>query len=281
MRFKISSFFLWIIVNYYHSEGKLAETNIKCEYSYGGRHLNIKELCRVMWEDTCASEYTRVTHACKTAGCSEGHVTVDGNKYFKRSKCALPMEKVKIRKDFATSQWKEPKAIKIHQSHTAETSAEEVSVLPEFNSARAEAGLLPEHECEAQQNEKGCKKKENISLFFQTTAGMLALIRPYGIALSMTEMFTSESYSQVFLFILRTFCGNLEHFNSLRYLGYDRACGLVPFLKDQAQNGSAGAKVLLDNVQYLVDIFHVSKHTEEVCMPPENELSSSPASAKV
>ena len=30
----------------------------------------------------------------------------------------------------------------------------------------------------------------------------------------------------------------------LRYLGYDRACGLVPFLKNQAQNGSAGAKVL-------------------------------------
>ena len=23
----------------------------------------------------------------------------------------------------------------------------------------------------------------------------------------------------------------------LRYLGYDRACGLVPFLKNQAQNG--------------------------------------------
>ena len=42
------------------------------------------------------------------------------------------------------------------------------------------------------------------------------------------------------------------------------------FLKNQAQNGSAGAKVLLDNVQFLVDIFHVSKHTEEVCMPPEN-----------
>jgi len=116
-----------------------------------------------------------------------------------------------------------------------------------------------------QQNEKGCKKKENISLFFQTTAGMLALIRPCGIVVSMTEMFTSESYTQVFLFILRTFCGNLEHFNRLRYLGYDRACGLVPFFKkNRAQNGSAGAKVLLDNVQFLVDIFHVSKHTEEV-----------------
>ena len=62
----------------------------------------------------------------------------------------------------------------------------------------------------------------------------------------------------------------MEHFKRLRYLGYDRACGLMPFLKNQAQNGSAGAKLLIDNVQFLVDIFHVSKHTEEVCMPPEN-----------
>ena len=28
--------------------------------------------------------------------------------------------------------------------------------------------------------------------------------------------------------------------------------------------------MLLDNVQFLVDIFHVSKHTKEVCMPAEN-----------
>ena len=40
------AWFLWIIVNYYHSKGKLAETDIKCEYLYGGRHLNIEELCR-------------------------------------------------------------------------------------------------------------------------------------------------------------------------------------------------------------------------------------------
>ena len=28
--------------------------------------------------------------------------------------------------------------------------------------------------------------------------------------------------------------------------------------------------MLLDSVQFLVDIFHVSKRTEEVCMPLEN-----------
>ena len=156
-----------------------------------------------------------------------------------------------------------------HQSPSAETT-DEVSVPPEFNTAKSEAGLIPEDVCLEQQGSKGCKKKENISLFFQTTAGMLALIRPCGMIVGMTEMFTSESYTQAFLFILRTFCGDLEDFKRLKYLGYDRACGLVPFLKNQAKNGSVGAKLLMENVNFLVDIFHVSKHTEDVCMPSDN-----------
>jgi len=85
-----------------------------------------------------------------------------------------------------------------------------------------------------------------------------------------TELFTSESYTQVFLFLLRTFCSDVNDFKRLKYLGYNRACGLVPFLKNQAKNGSAGAKLLMENVQFLVDIFHVSKHTEEVCMPSDD-----------
>ena len=65
-----------------------------------------------------------------------------------------------------------------HQLQTEETLEEEVNVPPEFNSARAGVGLLPGDECVGQQNAKGCKKKEYISLFFQTTVGMLAVIRP-------------------------------------------------------------------------------------------------------
>ena len=82
-------------------------------------------------------------------------------------------------------------------------------------------------------------------------------------------MFTSESLTQVFLFVLRTLTKTPEQFLRLRYLGYDRACALEPFLKNQ-KNGSAGAKLLLEHVKFLVDIFHVAKHTEEACMPPTN-----------
>ena len=58
----------------------------------------------------------------------------------------------------------------------------------------------------------------------------------------------------------------------LQYLGYDRACDLKPFLQNQSRQGSAGAKLLLEQVKFLVDIFHCNKHTEPTCMPPENPL---------
>lgn len=96
---------------------------------------------------------------------------------------------------------------------------------------------------------------------------MLALIRPCGIVVAMTEMYTCESATQVFLFLLRTFVHDVNTVMRLKYLGYDRACDLKPFLVNQSKHGSAGAKLLLDNVKFLVDIFHCEKHTELTCMP--------------
>ena len=170
--------FLWIVVNYFSSKGKLADTDLKGEYYNSGKRLNTEDLCKVMWEDICVSTNEWVTHTCKTPGCTEGYVTVDGNEYLKRSKCALPMEKVKIRKDL-------PQVYK----------------------------CCPNSPLPGGKNQKPSK-----------------------------------------------FCASHQ----------SQACGLVPFLKDQAKNGSASAKLLMENVKFLVDIFHVSKHTEDVCMPPDN-----------
>ena len=86
----------------------------------------------------------------------------------------------------------------------------------------------------------------------------------------MTEMSISKSLTQVFLFILRTFLQDVADIGRLKYLGYDRACGLVPYLRNQAKNGSSGAILLLQRVKFLVDIFHVSNHTKAVCMPIDN-----------
>ena len=49
-------------------------------------------------------------------------------------------------------------------------------------------------------------KERKLHTFF-ITAGKLALIRPCGIVVNMTEM-----YTQVFIFLLRTFCADSEGF---------------------------------------------------------------------
>ena len=258
--------------------GVLNQTKIALEYSETRNHLNIQNICEKLWQDICHSTNKWVDHTCNTPGCKEGYITVDGNEYLKRSKCALPKEKVRIQRDLPTiyrcctnspvpggKSQKPSKFCAAHQVNDNNAS-HIVSVPTEFFSAATEKTLLPEDTIPLH----SCKKKENISLFFETTSGMLALVRPCGIVVSMTEMFTSESLTQVFLFILRTFTKTPEQFLRLRYLGYDRACALEPFLKNQKKNGSAGAKLLLEHVKFLVDIFHVAKHTEEACMPPTN-----------
>lgn len=166
-------------------------TNIQFQYANSGKHLNTEELRKATWADICVSKNKWVTHACQTPGCAEGYVTIDGNEYLKRSKCALPMEKVKIRRDLPEiykccpnsplpggKSQKPSKLCADHQSHV-ETTAE-VSVPPEYNTASTEAGLMREDVCLSQQGQTGCKRKQNISLFFQSTAGMLALINLAG-----------------------------------------------------------------------------------------------------
>ena len=116
----------------------------------------------------------------------------------------------------------------------------------------------------------GCKKAGNINRFYDRTAGLFAVVRPCGIIVNFTEMFTCESATQAYVFLYTTFGRNLKDLARLRYLGYDRACGLHPFLKNLEAKGSLGAEILLSNVKFLVDLFHCKKHTELCCMPPDN-----------
>ena len=273
------AWFVWIIISYYSQIKKLEE--ISFNVSAVTNRLEIEHACQLMWEEICSRPNRWVQHSCKTPGCSEGYVTVDGNEYLKRSKCALPTTKVKLRKDLppifqcCTNSpqpgGKSQEPSKFCEKHTkVAKEAEELPVPPEFNVDKCEAGLLPEEVCLADAAYSGCKRPNKNTLFFESTAGMLALIRPCGIVVNMTEMFTSESFTQVFLFILRTFSRDVGDITRLKYLGYDRACGLVPYLRNQAKNGSSGAILLLEHVNFLVDIFHVSKHMEAVCMPPDN-----------
>lgn len=102
------------------------------------------------------------------------------------------------------------------------------------------------------------------------TAGLLTAVRPCGIIVKAQEMYTCESCTQVYVFFLLTFGRTTDDLMRLKFVGYDRACDLHPFLSNLSKKGNVGAKILLDHVKFLVDIFHVMKHKEQCCMPPNN-----------
>ena len=113
----------------------------------------------------------------------------------------------------------------------------------------------------------GCKKPKNVNKFFDRTADVAAMVRPCGIVVYFTEMFTCESPTQRYLFLVFNF-GRGCDFDRLRYVAYDQACDLHPFLCSLERKGAYFAKHLLRNVKFLVDIWHVDKHSEPCCQPP-------------
>jgi hypothetical protein len=110
---------------------------------------------------------------------------------------------------------------------------------------------------------QGCKKAENLQRFYDRTAGILAMVKPCGVIVNWAEMFTCESPSQVFTFLLRT--RTIQGGGAIKYIGYDRACELVPFLRRLKRNGNVGAELLLSTTMFLVDLFHVAGHTTPAC----------------
>ncbi len=87
--------------------------------------------------------------------------------------------------------------------------------------------------------------------------------------MNVTEMFTSESMTQMYFFLIFTF-GHGQNIEHLRYLGYDRSCGLHPFLVNLAKKNVTFAEYLLEHVDFLVDRFHIERHTERCCKPVLN-----------
>ena len=65
-------------------------------------------------------------------------------------------------------------------------------------------GDIPEHDgLESEQG--GCKSKERVTRYMDRTAGLLTAVRLCGIIVKAQEMYTCESCTQVYAFLLLTF----------------------------------------------------------------------------
>ncbi len=276
--------FLWCIVNIYSELNVLSTTNLYAEYTSNGKRRNIEMLCEELCNILNTMPNKWALHRCTVKGCAEGYVTIDGNEKLRRPICAAPKSRVQLRPDLPTVVQcctnypvhgsKSQTASRYCELHAEDdvSGSDTVILAPSQGSLDVTyTGSLPENDDDSLL--VGCKRPENRTKFYDTTAGMLALIRPCGIVVAMCEMYTCESVTQVFfLFLLKTFALNVDTMLRLKYLGYDRACDLYPFLVNQRKRGSAGANILLDNVKFLVDSFHCNKHMEATCMPPNNPL---------
>lgn len=292
------AWFLWSLVQFYTSEGLLHSTNLDCEFGKTSHRKNIEAACKEACNLISTTPNKWIKHVCKVLGCKEGYVSVDGNEKLKRPMCSAPHTTSKTKPHlpsivvcckntpvYGNSSLKPTKYCSYHtqlqnvtqsamESSDEEHQEEEdtdlstdcmtpsmITGLPTTDSGTDASTLV------------GCKKNRNILKYYNTTAGIVALIRPCGIVVSLGELYTCESATQVFLFLLKTFyrpSQDVSYSQLLRYLGYDRTCDLHPYLKKQAAQGSAGAKFLLQHVQFLVDTFHCNKHTEPCCMPLDN-----------
>ena len=110
---------------------------------------------------------------------------------------------------------------------------------------------------------EGCKEDKNVDRFYSRTAGMFYAFRPCRIRISHWEIYTAESLSNVFLFLLDLF-GEIPKPELISGIAYDRACDLHLFFKRLSSEGNATA-TKYKKITHIVDIFHCEKHTQAKC----------------
>ena len=79
------------------------------------------------------------------------------------------------------------------------------------------------------------------------------------------EMYTAESLSNVFLYLIDDVFGENRLNCEVTGIVYDRSCDLFPFIQKLSKNGNDIASRYL-KLHYMVDIFHVENHTMTKCV---------------
>ena len=292
------SWFLYQIILYYKSQSCLATTDLGTDANRGNRR-DVEDLCELVNLHRSLRSPRWVKHKCNMSGCSEGMAVVDGNEKINRPICAAPKSKLTLpdqhicmtslcsRSPATGGKHVKPSKFCTHHADLDQSTASTPiphtpsSSTPQPHSPtstptphtpnpileKGKIGSLPDSDDDSLL--VGCRKVKGVTKFYDRIAGILALVRPCGVIVNTVEMYTCESPTQVYLFLIMTFARG-QDIQRLRYLGYDRACDLHPFLVNLEKKGAYFAKWLNDKVSFFVDNFHVAKHTEPCCMPPEN-----------
>ena len=248
---------------------------------------DIEQLCKAAYEVFSTEVPQWIHHKCSVTGCTTGYATLDGNEKITRTMCSAPHSKVYIPSGGVSvmsccpntpalggNKVKGSKYCPSHQNlEDTRGDGSPLDLSHDPDNARFKAfsanDIHNETDLQASESDVGCRKPGNISKYYDRTAGIAAIVRPCGIVINWTEMYSHESLTQMYLFLIFTFDRGKD-VERLKYLGYDRACGLHPFIRNLAERDVMFAKYFLKHVHFLVDRFHVSKHTEKCCIPVAN-----------
>ena len=219
----------------------------------GGNRRDIESLCKIAILQVTTQAPKWVHHQCDIPGCEEGMVMVDGNEKVKRAMCAAPVKcdvnhinLVQCCINSPLTGGKHQQASRYCACHqdldfqslivsiplpflspsqhsvTAHvmSSVEHISPPNCLSSKFTEdsVGELPDVDCSDQL--VGCRKSKNVTKYFDRTAGTLAAVRPCGIVVNFREMYTCESPTQVYVFLIITFCHG-HNIKRLQYVAYD------------------------------------------------------------
>ena len=241
----------------------------------GSNELDLEELCKGVYntiKDSMDSVWK--SHVCEEIGCKERYVLIDGNEKHFRALCAAKKERV-IARDGDVNSYdlcirnpvrgnQHGRGSKFCKIHTNDKTGGTDTMLDIRAITRSMTASIPTIVTTG----SSCKDDKNIDRFYERTAGVFYIFRPCGIRLGNYEMYTAESLSDIFTYFLDIF-GRYPSPSELKGIVYDRACDLHPFLIRLAEEGNEDAARYLE-LFYMVDIFHVNKHTQAKCVL-ENE----------
>ena len=230
-------------------------------------------------EKFCSNNYTEIRrmidskwidHVCDEPGCKQRMIVIDGNEKLYRMICNADKEKITPTKGAVTTYnlcIRNPmrgnqhlKASKYCEVYSGGKCGDIGPVLD----LRPITRQYLKNINETITSGKGCKESKNVDRFYNRTAGMFYMFRSCGIRLSHWEMYTSESLSNVFTYLVDIF-GEKPDSSVLQGIIYDRSCDLHPFLTRLSKEGNEIASKY-QNLKFIVDIFHAEKHTLPKCV---------------
>ena len=200
-----------------------------------------------------------ISHSCNDVGCRNRFIVLDGNEKLFRLKCDEdgcinnPIRGNQF--GSASTKCAAHNTINAGKNKKLKLDNERLELRPITRSMTGISDILTSGE--------GCKEENTITKFHDRSAGMIYIFRPCGIRLTHCEMITHESLTQIFKALVHCF-GKKPTKEILRGIIYDRSCDLKPFLDRLGRNGDAIAQYYA-GLEFIVDIFHVEKHTLPKC----------------